>query len=575
MILKALYDYYHRRKDLPAMGAELKEIAYVIVIDREGRFLRFEDKRIDKKQCQKFCVPKSVKRTSAPITNVLWDNGKYVIAAEAANMKCHLLFMKAVRDIADAHPENASIQSLRKYFERPHEERLAEMMASPLWPDVERDYTRNFSFQIEGDDRLVAEMTELYPDNAPEDGEAVYEAPCLVTGKHGRVTRLFSSTMIPGCSAGASIISMQKKSGYDSYGKEQTFNAPISLEAEFAIATAMNTMLGKDSQNKYTIGPRTFLFWSSDTQDGERQEETMFFNVMGMSSSKGKKDDPDSGVRKAHDFFKSIWSGKIKTTLDDRFYVLGLAPNAGRIAVVSFADVALKDFAANILKHFDDMEIADTRKAENRYPVAGLYTILGAVTLDRKVSDAQANLVEGVMQAIVDRKPYPHALFTAALARIRAELHERQVTIERAAILKAAINRMNNPTNEKQIEVMLDKTNDNIGYLCGRLAGVLEKIQEDAKSGDSIRTSFMTAASATPAAVFHSMLNLSVHHSEKLSTGSRIFYEQLKQEIIDKIPSSGFPAHLDLTDQGRFFVGYYHQRADLFTKKDDNKTENQ
>lgn len=114
---------------------------------------------------------------------------------------------------------------------------------------------------------------------------------------------------------------------------------------------------------------------------------------------------------------------------------------------------------------------------------------------------------------------------------------------------------------------MLDKTNTNPGYLCGRLVAVLEKIQKDANSGDSMRTRYMGAASTTPATVLPSMLNVSVHHSEKLTEGSRIYNEQLKQEIIDKLPVDGFPTHLDLNDQGRFFVGYYHQNAYMYTKK--------
>ena len=52
MILQALYDYYHRCGDLPQKGMELKEIGFLIVIDKEGHFLRFEDRRIDKKQAQ-------------------------------------------------------------------------------------------------------------------------------------------------------------------------------------------------------------------------------------------------------------------------------------------------------------------------------------------------------------------------------------------------------------------------------------------------------------------------------------------------------------------------------------------
>ena len=121
---------------------------------------------------------------------------------------------------------------------------------------------------------------------------------------------------------------------------------------------------------------------------------------------------------------------------------------------------------------------------------------------------------------------------------------------------------------------MLDKENNNQGYLCGRLFAVLDKIQQDANHINSIQERYMNSASATPATVFATILNLSSHHSEKLNEGAKIFYEKLKQEIISKLPADGFPTHLDLQDQGRFFVGFYHQRQDLFTsKKEENITE--
>ena len=81
----------------------------------------------------------------------------------------------------------------------------------------------------------------------------------------------------------------------------------------------------------------------------------------------------------------------------------------------------------------------------------------------------------------------------------------------------------------------------------------------------------MNAASATPVAVFATILNLSSHHSEKLTEGLNIFYEKIKQEIVEKIDANGFPAHLDLQDQGRFFVGYYHQMQSFYVK---NEVEN-
>lgn len=118
---------------------------------------------------------------------------------------------------------------------------------------------------------------------------------------------------------------------------------------------------------------------------------------------------------------------------------------------------------------------------------------------------------------------------------------------------------------------MLDKENVNQGYLCGRLFAVLDKIQQDAKNVRTIKDRYMNAASATPASVFSTILNLSSHHSEYLSEGQKVFYEKLKQEIIDKISPNGFPAHLDLQDQGRFFVGYYHQMQDFYTSHKDNE----
>lgn len=120
---------------------------------------------------------------------------------------------------------------------------------------------------------------------------------------------------------------------------------------------------------------------------------------------------------------------------------------------------------------------------------------------------------------------------------------------------------------------MLDKENKNQGYLCGRLFAVLEKIQEDANGIHTIRERYMNSASSTPATVFATLLNLSLHHLEKLNNGGQVRYEKLKQEIISKLDADGFPTHLDLQDQGRFFVGYYHQRQDLFTSKENKVTE--
>lgn len=114
----------------------------------------------------------------------------------------------------------------------------------------------------------------------------------------------------------------------------------------------------------------------------------------------------------------------------------------------------------------------------------------------------------------------------------------------------------------------LDTSNANIGYRLGRLFAVLEQIQERANPGinSTIRDKFYAGASATPSIVFSNLMRLKNHHLSKVENpGFRISREKLIGEIVDGV--SEFPAHLPLADQGRFAVGYYHQRQDFFTKK--------
>ena len=121
----------------------------------------------------------------------------------------------------------------------------------------------------------------------------------------------------------------------------------------------------------------------------------------------------------------------------------------------------------------------------------------------------------------------------------------------------------------------MNKDNTNPGYLCGRLFAVLERIQEISNRENdyftNLRSNYMNSASTTPSVVFPTILNLSVHHSDKLDRKDVVQFERDKQEIIGKLID--FPNQLNMQDQGRFFIGYYHQRQDFFTKSEENNNE--
>lgn len=575
MILKALYDYYNRCADkLPHYGTANKQIGFIVVINREGKFQRFEDRRIDGDTAQTFQVPQPVGRSSGVCANYLYDNSEYVLGysdkRDAEQSKKYFdAFKQVIDSVYEQHPDNQDLCALHKFYSQEQSTILEQIQSDPLWEDITKKLNKKysvFSFLIEGDTRIVAEKTELINLRPKEDSEQENHI-CLITGNKAPSVALTTATMIPGSQATAKLVAFQVKSGYDSYGKEQGANAPISEQAEFAYTTALNHMLAKNSRNKFLIGNRTYLFWASSDSEAAQKTEESIFDIFGPQES---SDDPNRNIEQVRKVFNAIYSGQLHTDLEDRFYILGLAPNAARIAVVYWMELPLKEFAKTLIKHFEDMTIADTRKEKR--PYFGLRNILSAVAVDGKSDSVSPNLPEALTKSIFEGTTYPYTLYNACLNRIRAKSAQEEISITRAAILKAYLNRINNNQN---ISTMLDKTNTNEGYLCGRLFATLVKIQEEANNISSVRERYMNSASTTPAAVFATIMNLSSHHAEKLNPGRMVYFEQLQQEIIDKLPANGFPAHLDLQDQGRFFVGYYHQRQDLFTKKSDNETTNE
>lgn len=631
MILKALYDYYHRRGNLPAAGMEEKEIGFLIVISKAGKFIRFEDCRIDNnKSARTYLVTKHVGRSSAPLANYLYDNSAYVLGISERKIYHKLkeqlenfvltpeneqtfltlkrnfeneqeecfgkeqkyfdTFKAKVASIRNQFPNNPDIKAVYDFYEQGRDAIIEAAVSDPLWDDIKKNLSKKystFSFRIEGDTQIVAEKRELMQLDSEVDKEA---SLCLITGEHGTPVEVTTATMIPGSQAIAKLVAFQVNSGYDSYGKKKCGNAPISSAAEFAYSTALNTLLAKDSHNKFMVGNRTFVFWTSANDKVSDIAEQSFFDLLGFTSKDESEDDPNAKIETARKVFMAIYSGKLNTTLDNRFCILGLAPNSARIAVVYWSETSLKDFAEMILRHFDDMALIDN--SPNPKPYMGVKDMLSAVTHRSKQSEATPNLPEStisksnksgkqsevtpnlpeaVIKSVFQGLPYPYTLFTSCIHRLKAENSNKAgMRIGRIAILKAYLNRINDPRNSK-IQVMLDKDNTNQGYLCGRLFAVLDKVQEDANHINSIRERYMNAASSTPATVFATILNLSTHHAENLKNeGSKVYYEKLKQEIISKISADGFPAHLNLQDQGRFFVGYYHQRQDFFTKKEDS-----
>lgn len=574
MILQALKEYYDRKAADPdsgiaPLGWEWKEIPFLIVIDKEGQFVRVEDTRqlVDKKRKAKsFLVPHSVKRSVGIAPNLLWDNVEYVTGIVCKGKKTRV--EEQHRSFADA---------LNGYAEIPSVAAVLKCIDGTDWNDVLSALDESvkdewlkacpfMSFQMQGETDLVCRDPQFVLRYNEEQVSSVSEKSiCLVSGEldepenlHPAIKGVRDTT-----TTGGNIVSFNFAAA-NSFGKSQGKNAVVGKRAAFAYTTALNTLLGKDSKQKATVGDATVVWWAG--RNGEPLETDLadFW-------SEPPKDDPDRDARAVEGLYRSVETGAFVTDSDDtRFYVLGLSPNSARISVRFWQVGTVADLAQRFRDYFDDLTIAQGPKDKKHL---SLWRLLTSTAPLGKSENIAPNLAGETMRSILSGTPFPETLLQSA---IRRNSVERSIPYARAKLIKGCLNRKlkkQNPTNERMLTVSLDAENNNVGYLLGRLFAVLEKIQSEANPGinATIRDKFYASASATPIAVFANLMRLKNHHLAKLSPGLRIVREQRIGEIVGKLPAA-FPAHLSLDDQGRFAIGYYHENRDLWTKKD--KTEN-
>lgn len=630
MILKALYDYYIKcvendPNSLPPYGFDSAEIAYEIVITNEGSFQRLS-------QCKKIddgnhyvlrWVPRGFDRTSDKTAQILWDKTKYVLGFENDKIKedsVELLnFIEIIKELVVLFPKNKTFRAINLFYQKKEYNNVIKNQNNKdaIIACGDKQY---ISFSLVGENDIVASYMNEDVKNDLVTYIQIKEnqlerGTCLVTGKHNcpivkktGITPLLSATS-------GKLVAFQKNRGYDSYGYSQGQNAPISSKAEHAIYIALKELLNKDIENQendnridITLHPhkrknkngrmvkvgekqRAYIFWCSEPAN-EIEDSIASIFVPRQSEIEIKKT------------LLSFKKGAYSYDENIRFFLLGLSPNGkARIAVNFWSEITLGEAVKNIMDFYKNIKI------DSQYDVVhNVVSMIQATTKAKRDKKKQklsytfrANLSEYIVKAIIFNQQLPSTLYYDCIQRFKKEQRpiandedltpyefEKRENI-RAGIVRLYLNKDNlYYNNNKIITSMLNKEDNNPGYLCGRLFALLERIQgvasESQKQSDkekdspkeyrtNIRARYIDAASSVPSSVFPTLIRLSSHHSDTLKSKNKFDFEPMKEEIINKFENGCFPDQLDIKEQGRFFIGYYQQRQDFYMKKEDNKNE--
>ncbi len=588
MILHALKEYYDRKAADPDSGIapdgfERKELQFLIVINSSGDFLGIEDTREKvgtRLVAKSFLLPRSKGRSgirSYETTFLLWDHIGYLLGQpsdDEKSSKQHKTWLNSINSLPEVLVNDEGVRAIINFYKVNNVEKVVN---HPGFQECLKAPQCNMSFRLDKDylpvpcrktvqDYVVDTLNNACAEKSDKDTRPV-EGICIITGEYGEIVRTHSRTPINKDTK--CLVGFQKNCGYDSYGKEQGNNAPIIRKTEFAYVTALNELL-KSNRQRLNVGDDiAIVFWSG--------KKSSFENDFSFFFKDPDKDNPDEGVQKVKGLLLSAKTGAyLEDESDTKFYILGLSPNAARISVRMWHTGTISEFSIRIRQHFIDLEIV---KPEYEPPFYSIKTLLKYCAPFDDIEKIPPNVAGDFMRSIFEGTPYPATLLQAVIRRIRSDVKNRVKPV-RAALIKAYLNRFNrvipNP-NHKEILMSLDTSQPSTGYQLGRLFATLEKIQEDAHPGQkrlnaTIRERFYGAACSAPVTVFANLMRLKNHHLAKIEQkGKIIFYEKLLSKIMSNF--SDFPAHLDLHEQGRFAIGYYHQRQELFKPSKETETD--
>lgn len=578
MILQSLVAHY---EDLLSQGQISKpgwgkvNISYALNLDEQGNIVGFSSlktlKETGKKKVyvpQQIEVPQPVKRSVDVNSNFLCDNSTYILGVDEKGKQDRTL--QCYQACKNKHYEILKIidtpaaRAIVNFFDKwvPSLAKECSWLVDD-WKDLMAG--ANILFYYDGhsviEDEKICKAWQEYYDNS----DTLNQNICMITGKKTSMALLHPTIKgVRGAQAmGTSLVSFNAAS-FCSYEKEQGNNAPISEYAAFAYATALNELLN-DSMHTRTIGDATVVFWA-EGGDKSYQDMAMAF-MYGADEDNGFTDQDLASIMDCIRQGKPVEVDDKSLDMDKHFYILGLAPNAARLAVRFF----MQDSFGNILKNIDEhnKRMMIVKPSYDKYAILPVWKMLSeTVNQNAKDKTPSPQMAADTLKAILTNSNYPASLLNGVMLRIKAE---HNVTRGKAAIIKAYYSRNTNKYCSKEVLQMgLNEDCRDVAYTLGRLFAVLEHIQQEANPGinATIKDKYFNTAASIPAQIFPVLVNLSQKHLRKLGDGSKIYFNKKIGEL-SEIIGTEYPKRLNMPQQGSFQLGYYCQTQKRYEKREE------
>lgn len=368
----------------------------------------------------------------------------------------------------------------------------------------------------------------------------------------------------------AKLISANDTSGFTFRGRFNNSNevANISYEVSQKAHNALKWLINRQGK---IIDQRVFLVWGNDDLDILDPTEDSF-SINSISIEKGEKisftnQEFAKEVAKALDGFKNNLTTKSSVNI----LILDSA-TTGRLAILYYRNMDKELYLDRLTKwHSTCVWLHRYRKdEENNYiqffGAPATKDIAFAVYGPKANEKVVKGLMERMLPCIVDDKKIPFDIVKSAFHRASNPVSMDKWEWEKTLSITCAL------INKREgYDLALDTENNNRDYLFGRLLAVADVLErralgsEETRSTNAIR--YMNSFSKHPARTWKTIQESLQPYQARLGTKARYL-----SSIIDEVASRiVFEEFNNKPLSGKYLLGFYSQRHELYQKKESNE----
>lgn len=380
---------------------------------------------------------------------------------------------------------------------------------------------------------------------------------CLATGEMAETLDTTEKIRgVPGgLATGTNLISFDKDS-FCSFGLEQAQNAALSAPAELKIRSALNELIASGLR----IQDAVHLHWT------RKPVEQDPFDLLATADEKA-----------VATLLSSVKSGQRPVAFDaNAYYALSLSGNGARVVVRDWLESTVPEVERHIAEWFQDLGIVppDGLGVKRDFKFGALLYGMVRADLAELPPQIPAQLLHGALRG--RSMPLPQTALAAALRRQQLD-QENKLNPARLALIKACLIRSQpqstiNYQQQAPMTECLNPESRDAAYLCGRLFAVFDRLQYLALGGVNagVVERYYASASVTPALVMGRLFRNAQFHLAKAEGG---IAENVRKdfEAITCALGDQFKPTLTLEEQGRFALGFYHQKAEYRRRSAERK----